>query len=369
MANTAPALGRATFVATDAPELVPVANKPILFHVLEALRDADISDVALVVHPETGESIRDVVGDGSSWRLRVRYIELPQLGVVEALLVARKLLRGGPVLVHSASGILLSPLGDLCQRFQEAELKALVCLRAAETHQDPDEVPDPGQEVKGLHVLESASESVLPEARLTQTLSEIARGKYGVSTAGVHLFGPSVLAAAASSTPSWRGRIELTQLVRRLASGDEKAEGLMLDTWWQFDGSARALLEGNRLVLDGLGHRRARPAPADSVIEGRVQVSPSAHLESVRIRGPAIIGPGARLSDAFIGPYTSVGRRAVLHGVEIENSVVMAHAEARDLQARIAGSVIGEGAVVTRDFSLPHVLELAVARGSTAMLG
>ncbi len=350
-----------------------MANKPILFHVLEALRDADISDVALVVHPETGESIREVVGDGSSWRLTVRYTELPQLGLVEALLLTRRLLQGGPVLVYSANGILLSPLQLLCQRFHDAGLDALLSLRwgieESTMNLGSDGLPEPRRDLDVLHLDESVSEPVLRGARLAQTLSEMARRKRTVATAGVHLFGPSVLAAAASSVPSWRGRIELAELVKRQMAGKDSAEGRVLDTWWQFDGSPSQLLDGNRLVLDGLGNRRPRAVPADSVIEGRVSVSPSAHLESVRIRGPAIIGPGARLSDAFVGPYTSVGSRAVLHGVEIENSIVMPHAEARDLQARISGSVIGEGAVVTRDFSLPRVLELAVARGSTAMLG
>jgi glucose-1-phosphate thymidylyltransferase len=373
LANTAPARDQPTFVSTDARELVPVANKPILFHVLEALRDADIPDVTLVVHPQTSDSIREVVGDGSSWRLRVRYVELPQLGVIEALVVSLKFLGDAPVLVYSANGLLLTPLQLLCQRFEDGGLDALVSLRwglgEPVTKPDSNHLPEPGRDLDELQLHEPAYEPVIRGTRLTQSLAEIARGKPALATAGVHIFAPSVLAAASASSPSWRGRIDLAEVIKRLAPGADTAEGRVLDTWWQFDGSSSQLLEGNRLVLDGLGNRRPRPAPIDSVIEGRVSISPSAHLESVRIRGPAIIGPGARVSDAFIGPYTSVGRRAVVHGVEIENSIVMAHAEARDLQARIAGSVIGEGAIVTRDFSLPRVLELAVARGSTAMLG
>ncbi|MBV9049287.1 MAG: hypothetical protein JOY58_13515 [Solirubrobacterales bacterium] len=199
-------------------------------------------------------------------------------------------------------------------------------------------------------------------------MAETADGYDSPRHDGVYIFGPSFHSAAHAAIPSWRGQLELTDVIQKLLGGGKRVEAREM-RWWAYHGLISELLDGNRLLLDRLTDQREGVSVHDNTIEGRVAISASARMECTTIRGPAIIGPGARLADAYIGPYTSVGRAALVRGAEIENSIIMAGAEVKDLATRVADSVIGEGAVVNRNFRLPRVLELAVAYGSTAMLG
>jgi glucose-1-phosphate thymidylyltransferase len=345
LANARPGAGWPSFVRRRAIELVSVANEPIIFHVLDALQDIGIHDAALVVDPQAGEEIREAVRDGSSWGLRVSYIARRDLGLIDALRAAERTLGDSPFVVYPANGILIAPLQPALRHFRRARLGALLGVhgggKAAATSRN-------GVELALTRMLDGHSVPIQD---------------------GVHVFGPSIHAAARAGVPSWRGRLELADVIHALLQGGERVEAKPMDAWWRYRGRAHELLEANRLLLDRLIDDRADAQVSDSTIEGRVCLSASATVESTTIRGPAIVGPGAQLADAYIGPYTSVGPEALVRGAEIENSIIMTGAAVKDVGARISDSVIGEDVIVSRDFTLPRVLELAVAHGSTAMFG
>jgi len=323
LANSDPVADVPNFARRRATELAPVADRPILFHVLAAMRDAGIVETALIVNSDSGEAIREAVGDGSTWGVRAHYVRCSNPGVLDCVQAARRALGGAPVVVHPGNGILMAPLRSMMRRFQRARLQAL--LPAAD------------------------AQCALPDS-------------------GIYVFGRSVYEAARSTERSWRGQLELHDVVATLRNGRQGVEVRPMADWWSYHGQPEELLEANRLVLDGLSDSRQVSAIKDSVLEGRIAISASAQVESTTVRGPSLIGAGARLMDAHIGPYTTVGTLATVRGTEVENSIIMSGATVEDVGSRITRSVIGEGAIVSRDFSMRSVLEFAVAHGSIATL-
>lgn len=325
LANSSPGPELPNFACHQAPELVSVADKPILYHALEAMRDAGMAEVALIVHPQRGEAIREAVGDGSEWALRAYYVPSLNPGLLDSVQAAEQVLGRCQVVVYPGNGILMAPLRPIMRRFQRAHLQALLPLPAVERHHD------------------------LPDS-------------------GIYVFGRSVHDAARSTDRSWRGQLELNDVLATLLRENRPVEARPMIDWWSYHGHRDELLEANRRVLDRLLDCRDGTPIKDSILEGRIAISASAHIESSTVRGPSVIGPGARLIDAYIGPYTTVGRLATVCGAEVENSIIMAGAVVEDVGTRISRSVIGEKAILNRDFSMRRVLELAVAHGSTATL-
>ena len=325
LANSSPGAELPSFACHQAVELVPVADKPILYHALEAIRDAGMAEVALIVHPQGGEAIREAVADGSEWALRARYVPRLNRGVLDSVQAAERVLGRAQVVVYPGNGILMAPLRHVMRRFQRARLEALLPLRAVE----------PSCEAPDL---------------------------------GIYVFGKSVYDAARSTDRSWRGRLELNDVLTALLKDRRRVETAPMAEWWSYHGHREELLEANRLVLDRLSDSRQLGTIKDSTLEGRIAISASAHIESTTVRGPSVIGPGAQLIDAHIGPYTTVGRLARVRGAEVENSIIMAGAIVEDVESRIVRSVIGENAMLNRDFSMRKVLEFAVGHGSMATL-
>jgi glucose-1-phosphate thymidylyltransferase len=333
-----------------ASQLVSVANKPVLFHALEALRDAGITEVAMVLHPRISDEIREAVRDGSRWGLRVCYLVRHQLGLAHALRAAGGFLGESPFVVYPGNGVLAAPLRPLLTRFTRARLHALVPLRRVE---------DPSRHTVAL----------MDGTRLVEAISEPLDSVSNLALDGVYVFGPAVHAAVRTAVPSWRGQLELADTINALLRGTERLEARITAAWWSYQGQPQELLEGNRLLLERLVDDRGDALISDSSIEGRAAISSSARVDSTTICGPVIIGPGACLTDSYIGPYTSVGASALVQGAEVENSIIMAGAEVKDLGARLAGSIVGEGACVYRDFTLSRVHHLFVGYGTTAALG
>ena len=325
LANSSSGAELPSYASHQAPELVSVADKPILYHALEAIREAGMAEVALIVHPRNGDVIREAVGDGSDWGLRAHYVPCLNPGVLDSVQAAERVLGRVQVVVYPGNGILMAPLRPMLRRFQRAQLQALLPMSAVEPQCDS-------------------------------------------ADSGIYVFGKSVYSAAKSTDRSWRGQLELFEVIANLVRDKRRVEARPMVGWWTYHGHRDELLEANRLVLDRLVDSRQVAFIQDSTLEGRIAVSASAHIESTTVRGPAVIGPGARLIDAHIGPYTTVGRLATVCGAEVENSIIMAGAIVADVGSRIVRSVIGENAMLNREFSMRRVLEFAVAHGSIATL-
>lgn len=304
--------------------LVPVANRPILFHNLEALRRAGLLEATIAVDPETAAAIRCAVGDGSDWGLTIRHLECASdIGLGAALATARDFVSDEPVLVQRAGALLRERIHPHIAAFADERLDALT-LRLHHHLHAGDET---GATVDGAWLLSERAVTMLT-------------GRHG-----------------AGGDP--------TACVRE-QGGQARVQDV--DGCLPCHGDQNTLLEANRRMLEEIV-TDVDPACVEACeLQGPVVVHPTARLQGSLVRGPAIIGPRTRLKDAYVGPYTSIGADVVIEGTEIEHSIVFAGAELRFVGTRLETSIIGRGARVVRAFGVPNALRLSIGDGAEVAL-
>jgi glucose-1-phosphate thymidylyltransferase len=327
---------------TSAKQLVPVANKPVLFYGIEALVEAGITDIGVIIAPETGEEIRRAAGDGSDFGARITYIEQDApLGLAHALLTAEEYLGKSPFVMYLGDNLLRDGITDLVEVFRSSEPDALILL----THVD-----DPSSygvaELNGERVVRLVEKPKDPPSDL--------------ALVGVYMFTPAIFEAAHSIKPSGRGELEITDAIDTLIESDRTVQSHIVKGWWKDTGKLEDMLEANRLVLEDIESRIDGELDSESRVEGRVAIEEGAKLERTIVRGPAIIGAGARLSDAYIGPYTAIDRDVVITGSEIEHSIVLAGSSIRNLHARMEASLLGKNVSLSRSEGMPKTLRFLV---------
>jgi glucose-1-phosphate thymidylyltransferase len=325
-----------------AAPLQPVANRPIVHHVLESMGRAGIEQVGVVVDPHGADAVRHALGDGSVWGLGVDYLPgEPAGGLPAALAAAEEFLGDEAFVLQHGDGLLRDDLG------------ALVNALASES-------------ADALLLMHRGAAPATAERRVARERAAVRKLDGGLTMAGAQLFGPEFLDRARRHLPR-RGRdADIAGLVEAVRREGGRVTVRVVEAWCRYHGDLQRLLDMNRLLLDELpGTITELPG---CQVEGRVVVDPSAHVASTVIRGPAIIGRNARVVDAYIGPYTSIGDRASVEGAEVEHSIVLDEAEIRHVRGRLEGSVIGRGARVTRDFALPRGLRLRVGAGAEVTL-
>ncbi|HET6508240.1 MAG TPA: NDP-sugar synthase [Baekduia sp.] len=302
--------------------LVPVANRPLLFHDLDALRAAGVRETTIAVEPGTAGVIRDAVGDGEDWRMTVRYAECaPHAPVAEALARSRDLMAHEPVLVRRAGTVLREGIHPHIAAFADERLDALALRTPG--------LPDgdrPGAPHDGSMMLSRRAVSILTDG-------------------------------ASDHDP-----------LARIAAGGGHVRVQEVDGCLPCLGRQDSLLEANRRVLAELTPSVAAEALLDSRVQGPVVIHPTAHVERSLVRGPAIIGPRARIVDSYVGPSTSIGADVELEGAEVEYSIVLPGARLAFLGRRLEASVIGRGAQVRRSLTPPASLRLAVGEGAEIVL-
>jgi glucose-1-phosphate thymidylyltransferase len=327
---------------TSAKQLVPVANKPILFYGLEQMAEAGIVEVGIVVG-DTEEEIRAAVGDGSDWGLKVTYIpQAAPLGLAHCVLIAGDFLGDDHFVMYLGDNLLRQGVKVFVDRFESdardgsAEPAVAQILLAR--------VPDPQRfgvaelDAEG-HVLRLVEKPVDPPSDL--------------ALVGVYLFDRTIQDAVRAIEPSGRGELEITDAIQWLLDHGHRVNHQVVDGWWIDTGKLEALLEGNRLILETLEQRVDGDVDAASRIEGRVVVCAGAEVVGSTIRGPAIIGAGTRIEDSFVGPYTSIAERCQVIRSEIEHSVILDDSRILDIP-RVEDSLIGKQVVVTRSERRPR---------------
>jgi glucose-1-phosphate thymidylyltransferase len=330
---------------TSAKQLVPVANKPVLFYGIEALVSAGVTELGIVIAPQTGDEIREAVGDGSAFGARVTYITQDEpLGLAHAVLTAEDFLADGPFVMYLGDNLLRDGISDLVDAFRESEPDALILLT---------QVPDPSEfgvaELDGDRVVGLVEKPQDPPSDL--------------ALVGVYMFGPAVFEAARGIQPSWRDELEITDAIQNLIDSGKRVESRLVRGWWKDTGHLEDMLEANRLVLEDI-ERRIDGELVDSRIEGRVVVEKGARLERSLVRGPAVIGTGSRITDAYIGPYTSIAPEVHVTGSEVEHSILLSGSRVTDLGARMEASMLGRNAELARRNGLPKTLRLIVGDNS-----
>jgi glucose-1-phosphate thymidylyltransferase len=330
---------------TSAKQLVPVANKPVLFYGIEAIAAAGIDDIGIVIAPDTGEEIRSAVGDGSRFGVRITYIvQAEPAGLAHAVLTAGEFLGSDPFVMYLGDNLLQGGITELVERFRVSEPDALILLTA---------VPDP----EHYGVAELAGDRVL---RLVEKPSE---PRSDLALVGVYMFTQSVHAAVRAIKPSARGELEITDAIQYLVDADLRIESHIVRGWWKDTGRLEDMLEANRLVLDAIESRCEGELIA-SQLDGRVVVESGARLERSTVRGPAIIGANAVLVDSYVGPYSAIGEDCNLAAAEVENSILLAGCSVQGLDGRIESSLLGRNVRVRRDSRQPRAYRLMIGDNS-----
>jgi glucose-1-phosphate thymidylyltransferase len=331
---------------TSAKQLVPVANKPVLFYGIEALVEAGVTDIGIVIAPETGDEIRAAAGDGTAFGAEITYITQDRpAGLAHAVLTAEDFLGDSPFVMYLGDNLLAEGIAGLCSTFRESQPDALILLTR---------VDDPS----------SYGVAELDGDRVVRLVEKPKDPPSDLALVGVYLFGPQIFEAARALEPSWRGELEITEAIDRLIEGGQRVESQVVSGWWKDTGQLADMLEANRLVLEELEPQIAGEVSDDSRVEGRVAVEQGAVISGSVVRGPAIIGQGARISDAFIGPYTSIGDEVEVSRSEIENSILLEGARVSDLGTRLEASLLGRNVSLTRSDGMPKTLRMMVGDNS-----
>jgi glucose-1-phosphate thymidylyltransferase len=318
---------------TSAKQLVPVANKPVLFYAIEAVVAAGIEEIGIIVG-ETGGEIRAAVGDGSRFGARITYIdqEAP-LGLAHAVKIAEEFIAGTPFVMYLGDNLIAGGITGLVEEFRTLGCNSEILLA---------EVPNPEQ----FGVAE-----LTPEGKVHRLVEKPREPRSNLALVGVYMFDPCIFESVRRIRPSARGELEITDAIQDLIDRGLDVHPHIVRGWWKDTGKLEDMLEANRIVLEGL---EVRPGAAPgalgegSRIEGRVEIGEGVELIDSLVRGPAVIGDGARLEHAFVGPYTSIGERCTLVRCEMENSIVLADCEIRDIPLRIDGSLIGRNVRIVK---------------------
>ena len=336
---------------TSAKQLIPVANKPVLFYGIEAMADAGIEEVGIIIAPETGPEIEVAAGDGSRFGLRITYIVQDEpLGLAHAVLTAEPFLGASPFVMYLGDNLLQGGISDLVSAFREHEPDALILLT---------EVPDP--ENYGVAELSAAPPG--ETGRVTRLVEKPSEPATKLALVGVYMFTPSMHDAARAIEPSARGELEITDAIQHLVDQGRRVEPHIVNGWWKDTGRLDDMLEANRLILDTMPER-VEGELIDSQVEGRVVIEPGARLERTTVRGPAIIGAGAKLRDAYVGPYTAIGEGCEIIGSEVEHSILLAGCVVSHLDGRMESSLLGRNVSVRRGDSQPRAYRFMVGDNS-----
>jgi len=323
---------------TSAKQLVPIANKPILFYGLEALAASGLQEIGIVVG-DTHQEIRDAVGDGSRWGVRVTYIpQSAPLGLAHAVLTAEGFLRGEPFVMYLGDNLIREPLAPLVARFRAEAPNAQILLA---------KVPNPGE----FGVAE------LREGGVARLIEKPKDPPSDLALVGIYMFDDHVFEAARAIRPSWRGELEITDAIQWLIDTGRTVRPHVIEGWWKDTGKLEDILEANRIILDTLDSR-LDGAIEDSEILGKVVVEAEAKVVRSLVRGPAIIGRGATIENAYVGPFTSVGDAVTIRASEVEHSIVLEGSTISDVGGRIENSLIGRNVSVYRAASKPRAYNL-----------
>ena len=330
---------------TMAKQLVPIANKPVLFYGLEAIRQAGITDVGIVVG-ETRKEIIQAVGDGSRWGIAVSYITQDEpLGLAHAVMVAEEFLDGDHFVMYLGDNLIKDGIKGCVDAYREN---------------------GPNCEILLARVLEPQRFGVaeLEGGRVVRLVEKPEKPASDLALVGVYMFDAHIMEAVKAIEPSMRGELEITDAIQWMIDKGYKVDPHVIDGWWKDTGRLEDMLEANRIMLEVMEPSVSGHVDGDSRVLGKVVIEQGAEIINSTVRGPAIIGERTKVVNSFIGPYTSVYFEVNILNSEVEHSIVLERSTIQDIPGRIEDSLIGQNVVVGRSSLKPAAYRLMLGDNS-----
>lgn len=332
---------------TSAKQLVPVANKPVLFRVIESIRDAGINEIGIVIG-DTGAEIRAAVGNGRRWGVKISYIEQEApLGLAHAVKISQEFVGDDRFVMFLGDNCIQGGISPLIEQFGRSQHNAQIVLK---------KVADP----RSFGVAELDD-----DGRITRLVEKPREPQSDLALVGIYMFDPHIFEAVNAIRPSGRGELEITDAIQWLVSSGYHVYPYVHEGWWIDTGKKDDMLEANRLVLEEMEPRVQGYVDRDSQLIGKVIVEPGAEIINSTIRGPAIIGEGTRILNAYVGPFTSIYHHCLVEESEIEHSIVLENSSIRGLPHRIEDSLIGRNVEVARSPLKPKAYRLVLGDNSS----
>lgn len=327
---------------TRAKQLIPVANKPVLFRVIEAIRDAAISEIGIVVG-DTGPEIREAVGNGDRWGVHIHYIEQESpLGLAHAVKISRDFLGEDRFVMYLGDNVIQGGVNELIGQFADSAWNAQIVLTEVAEPQHYG-VAELGADGNVVRLVEKPRE---PHSNL--------------ALVGIYMFDHHVHTACDAIEASWRGELEITDAIQWLVDQGRAVHPYVHRGWWIDTGKPIDMLDANSHVLEELAHHIEGSVDRDSQVDGRVTVAAGAEIVNSVVRGPAIIGENSRIVNSYIGPFTSVYHNVTIEDSEIEHSIVLEHCTISGIPQRIQDSLIGRNVRLRRSPIKPAAHKLTL---------
>ncbi len=327
---------------TSAKQLIPVANMPVLFRVIQTIRDAGIVDIGIVIG-DTGAEIRAAVGDGSAWGVRITYIpqEAP-LGLAHAVKISQPFLGDDKFVMFLGDNVIQGGIHALIRQFDGSTYNSQIVLTRVKEAQH-----------YGVAVLR-------PDGSIERLVEKPRVPPSDLALVGIYMFDSNVFKAVNAIQPSARGELEITDAIQWLVTSGYTVFPYIHKGWWVDTGKPIDMLEANSLVLDELTPAVLGSVDAESTVDSRVTIGAGAQIINSVVRGPTIIGENTRIVNSYIGPFTSIHHDCVVENAEIERSIVLEHARIADVPARIQDSLIGRRATISRVTGRPAAYKLTL---------
>ena len=326
---------------TSAKQLIPVANKPVLFRVIEAIRDAGIDDIGIVVG-DTAPEIKAAAGDGKRWGVRLTYIQQDKpLGLAHAVKISHEFLGQERFVMFLGDNVIQGGISPLIRQFALSEYNSQIVLKRV-------------AEPQHYGVAE------IDNGRIIRLLEKPREPKSDLALVGVYMFDHTIFEAVEAIVPSWRGELEITDAIQWLVTSNRRVHPYVHEGWWIDTGKPIDMLAANSLVLDELEPRVEGRVDADSRLEGKVIIEKGAAIINSRVRGPAIIGESTRIVNSYVGPFTSIYHHVLVQDSELEHCIILEHSKIVDIPHRLEDSLIGRHAEITRSPIKPKAYKLTL---------
>jgi glucose-1-phosphate thymidylyltransferase len=322
---------------TSAKQLVPVANKPVLFRVIETLVEAGITDLGIVVG-DTAAEIKEAVGDGSRWGAQVTYIpQVEPLGLAHAVKISEGFLGADRFVMFLGDNVIERGIAALARQFAASDWNAQIVLTRVD---HPEQF--------GVAVLDD-------QGRIVRLVEKPREPPSNLALVGIYMFDPHIFEAVNAIHPSWRNELEITDAIQYLVEHGYQVYPYIHEGWWIDTGKMEDMLDANRLVLEEMEPRVGGYVDSTSQLCGKVVIETGAEIINSTIRGPVIIGEHTRIVNSYIGPFTSIYHHCEVVDSEIEHCIILEHCRI-ELDQRIENSLIGRHVEISRSPLKPRAL-------------